>query len=136
MPIAHFHLVDPTPGQCRRIIEEATRIYAEAFESPADRIRIFVQSYPSTAVGVGGVVVADGATQAPFFTALAMAGRPVRQRHRVLEEFTALLAEVLDVDPGSVRGHVVDIDPENWGIGGQPASVLRAAELAARAESS
>lgn len=136
MPIAHFHLVDPTPGQQRRIITQATRIYAEAFDSPADRIRIFIQSYPATAVGVGGVPVSDGATQAPFFTALAMGGRPVGQRHRVLKEFTAMLAEVLDVDPATVRGHVVDINPENWGIGGEPASVLRAAEIAARANSS
>lgn len=135
MPIAHFHLVDPTPGQQRRIIEEATRIYAEVFESAAERIRIFVQVYPATAVGVGGVPVSDGAAQAPFFTALAMGGRPVQQRQRVLKEFTAMLVEVLGADPASVRGQVVDIDPENWGIGGEPASVLRAAELAARAES-
>lgn len=135
MPIAHFHLVEPTSGQQRRIIEVATSIYAEAFDSPPDRIRIFIQNYPATAVGVGGVLVSEGAAQAPFFSALAMGGRPVDQRHRVLREFTALLVEVLDVDPALVRGHVVQIDPENWGIGGEPASVLRAAEIAARAGS-
>ena len=135
MPIAHFHVVDPTPGQQRRIIEEATRIYAEAFDSDPERIRIFVQAYPATAVGVGGVLVSDGAAPAPFFTALAMGGRPVQQRQRVLKEFTEMLVEVLGADRESIRGRVVDIVPENWGIGGEPASVLRAAEIAARAES-
>ena len=110
-------------------------IYSEAFDSDPERIRIFVQAYPATAVGVGGVLVSDGAAPAPFFTALAMGGRPVQQRQRVLKEFTEMLVEVLGADRESIRGRVVDIVPENWGIGGEPASVLRAAEIAARAES-
>lgn len=136
MPIAHFHVVDASADQQRRLIEGATRIYAEAFESPVDRIRIFVQNYPANAVGVGGMLVSDGISQAPFFTALAMKGRPATQRHRVLREFTDLLGEIFAIDPETVRGQVLDIDPDNWGVGGVPASVKRAAELAARAAES
>ena len=133
MPIAHFHVVESTREQRRRLIEAATAAYATTFESPVERIRIFVHDYPGDAVGVGGRSIADGAGHAPFFTALAMAGRPLQQRQAILREFTAILAEVFEVDRSVVRGYVIECAPENWGIGGEPASVLRAAEIAARA---
>lgn len=60
MPIAHFHVVDPTPAQQRELLVRGSQAYAEAFESPLDRVRVFVHSYPANAAAVGGVPVAEG----------------------------------------------------------------------------
>lgn len=65
-----------------------------------------------------------------------MGGRPVEQHHRVLRLFTDLIVEVLGVDPNVVRGWVTAVDPDSWSIAGEPASQVRAAEIAARAEGS
>ncbi len=60
-------------------------------------------------------------------------GRPVEQRHRLLAELTDVLVDVLGVRRAVVRGRIVPVDPDDWGIGGVPASSARAAEIAARA---
>lgn len=133
MPVAHLHVVDPTPQQRRRLGSEATRIYAEALEAPIDRIRVYVVAHRSDEVTVGGVSAADGAASAPFFTAVVFAGRSVSQRHEVMRRLSALLAEVMGVEIAVVRGRVIQCDPEDWAIAGEPASVARAGEIAARA---
>lgn len=133
MPIAHFHVVDPTPEQQRELLVRGSQGYAEAFESPIDRVRVFVHSYPANAAAVGGVPVSEGAGPAPFFTALAMGGRPIEQHHRVLRLFTDLIVDVMGVDASVVRGWVTAVDPDSWSIAGEPAAQVRAAEIAARA---
>ena len=82
---------------------------------------------------MAGKVVADTGWHAPYFTALMLRGRPLEQRHRLLGELTDLLTEVLGGDRSRIRGMVVEVDPDGWGIGGVPASVARADEIAARA---
>lgn len=136
MPIAHFHLINPTPEQQREILLRATQAYAEVFESPLDRVRIFIQTYPATAAAVGGVSVAEGAPASPFFSCLAMGGRPIEQQQRALVALTDVLEEVLGVDRSIIRGTVTEVNPETWGIAGEPASKIRAAEIAARAAES
>ncbi|SDB81573.1 Phenylpyruvate tautomerase PptA, 4-oxalocrotonate tautomerase family [Raineyella antarctica] len=132
MPVAHFHLTDPTPEQRREILLRASSLYAQLLEAPMDRVRIFVQSYPAEAVATKGEVVAEGGSPAPYFTALTLAGRPAAQRSAITRAFTDLLAEVLEVDVALVRGQIIEVAPENWSIGGVPASEVRAAEIAAR----
>lgn len=134
MPIAHLHVVAATAEQQRRLGAEATAVYAAALAAPVERIRVFVVSHEPSAVTVGGVNCADDGAPAPFFTALIFADRPVEQRHRVLGDLSRLVAEVMNVDLSLVRGQVIPVDPDNWAIGGEPASVLRRAEIDARAE--
>lgn len=133
MPIAHFHLVDPTPEQRRELLVRGSEAYAEAFESPIDRVRVFIHSYPADSAAVGGVPVAEGAPAAPFFTCLAMGGRPVEQQQRAIKVFTDLLEDVLGINRTVIRGMVTEVNPDTWGIAGEPASQVRAAEIAARA---
>ena len=133
MPVAHLHVVAASPEQVRRLGAETTDIYAAALESPVERTRVYVVNHQPHEVTVGGASVAHGAPAAPFFTALVFAGRPAAQRHEVLRRVSTLLAEVLGVDLSLVRGRVIPVDPQDWGIGGVPASVLRAAEIAGRA---
>ncbi|HEX6056120.1 MAG TPA: tautomerase family protein [Intrasporangium sp.] len=134
MPVAHLHVVDPTPEQRRRLGDEATRIYAEALKSPIDRIRVYVVSHRRDEVTVGGVSAADGGLPAPFFTAVVLAGRPVEQRHKIMRRLSALLAEVMGVEIAAVRGRIIRCEPEDWAIAGEPASVVRASEIAARSQ--
>lgn len=134
MPIAHLHVIEPTPAQKRELLVRASQAYAEAFESPLDRVRIFIHSYPADCAAVGGVPVAEGAAAAPFFTCLAMGGRPIEQQQRALRAFTDLLEEVLGIDRSVIRGVVTEVNPDTWGIAGEPASEVRAAEIAVRAD--
>lgn len=70
---------------------------------------------------------------APYFTAIVLAGRPAEQRHRLLAALTDILVEVLGVDRGLVRGRIIQVEPEDWGIGGTPAAAVRRDEITARA---
>ena len=133
MPVAHLYLTSCTEEQQRRLLEDGSVRYAAVLGSPLDRVRIFVHHIPPSDVAVAGKVVADTGWHAPYFTALMLRGRPLEQRHRLLGELTDLLTEVLGGDRSRIRGMVVEIDPDGWGIGGVPASVLRADEIAARA---
>jgi phenylpyruvate tautomerase PptA (4-oxalocrotonate tautomerase family) len=133
VPVATFHTVGCTPAQRRRLLVEGSATYAAVLDSPVERVRVYVTDHAPDAVAVGGEVVAEGAPAAPFFTAIVLAGRPAEQRERLLAELTAVAADVLEVDPSLVRGHVVQVDPEDWGIGGRTAAQARATEIRDRA---
>ena len=137
MPVAHFHLVDGTfdSAQQRRLLIESSRCYSEVLGSPIDRVRIFVVPYSPAGVAVGGTVVTDGSEPAPYFTAIVLAGRPLRQRHELLARFTDLCVEILGTPRKLVRGRIIEVQPENWGIAGEAASSVRAEEIVTRSAS-
>lgn len=133
MPIIHFHLVDGSYGrdQEARLLVEASRLYARVLDCPMDRIRAFILSIPPARAAVGGTLVADGGSPAPYFEFLVLEGRPSSQRLALLRGFTDLLAEVLGADKASIRGQCRQVPPEDWAIGGRPASQAREADIAA-----
>ncbi|GAA2892544.1 hypothetical protein GCM10010472_58840 [Pseudonocardia halophobica] len=135
MPVAHFHVVRAgvDPARRRRLLVEASRIYAEVLDSPIERVRVFVVEYDAEAAAVGGEIVAEGAPAAPYFTAIVLAGRPAAQREELLARLTDLVVDVLGVERRRVRGRIVEVAPENWAIGGVAAASARADEIAARA---
>jgi 4-oxalocrotonate tautomerase len=62
-----------------------------------------------------------------------MEGRPpemIEELHRKLAE---LVAETLDTPIDRVRTYITQFPPEAWGIAGVPASVVRRADIEARA---
>lgn len=134
MPIATFHTIGCTTQQRRRLLEEGSVVYADVLGSPVERVRVYVTDHEPDAVAVGGRVVADGAPAAPYFTAVVLEGRPAEQRARLLAALTSLAADVLAIDASAVRGHIVQVSAEDWGIGGTPAAQVRAAEIRQRAE--
>lgn len=138
MPIVHFHLVQGAYPADRvgALLRRASRRYAEILDSPLERVRAFAVTYPPGQVAVAGELVAHGAPPAPYFEFLVLAGRPAAQRHALLAAFTDLIVEELGVDRGLVRGKVVQLDPDDWAIGGVPAGAARASEIAARAAGS
>lgn len=132
MPVAHVHVSAISPEQERRLLVEGSERYAAIMSSPVELVRIFVQQFPATSVAVGGRPLADSGDQAAYFEALTMSGRPLETRHRLLTEFTDLIVEVMGIERSLVRGMVIEVDPEHWGIAGTPASVVRSGEIADR----
>ena len=112
---------------------ESSQLYAKVLRCPMDRVRAYVQLYPQRLVAVAGELVSEGAADAPYFHFLVLEGRSLAERHALLTGFTDLLVEGLGVERSGARGGCWPIPPEDWAIGGTPASVVRAAEVAARA---
>lgn len=128
MPIVHFHLVEGTATREREaeLLRRASALYAEVLESPIERVRAFIHTFPPTRAAVGGVLVADGGSAAPFFEFLVLEGRPLEQRQALLTGFTDLIAEILDVEKSLIRGRCKRVMGEEWSIGGRIAAELRA----------
>ena len=117
------------PARHAELLAAMGACYARVLESPIERIRACLTLHRPEHWVTGG----EPGLDAPYFTALVLQGRPVEQRHRLLAELTDVLVDVLGVRRELVRGRVVPVDPDDWGIGGLPASRARAAEIAARA---
>lgn len=131
VPIVTVHLLEGRhlAGQVSTLLDALTRRYAAVLESPVERVRAFAQMHPARLWTTGG----EPGVEAPYFTALVLAGRPVAQRHRLLADFTDVIVDVLGVPRTSVRGRIIPVDPDDWGIGGVPASAARRGEIDARA---
>lgn len=133
MPIIHFYLIEgqSTPAQEEQLLKRASHFYAEVLECPIDRVRAFIQTYPPARCAVAGELVSSGRSQAPYFEFLAMDGRPLDQRQRLLTGFTDMIVEILGVERGLVRGHCKRVLPEEWCIGGVMAAEIRKADIKA-----
>jgi phenylpyruvate tautomerase PptA (4-oxalocrotonate tautomerase family) len=131
MPILEVHLVEGrhTAAQHAELLTAMSARYAEVLESPVERVRAYVTLHRPEHWATGGVA----GTEAPYFTAIVLEGRPVEQRHRLLGAFTDILVDVLGADRKLVRGRVIQVPPDDWAIGGVPASAARRSEIASRA---
>ena len=135
MPILEYHLVEGqhSDAQCQQLLEASSVLYAEVLRSPIERVRVFVHLHRAQMVAVGGRLVSQGAASAPYFHFLVLQGRPGEERQRLLTGFTDLVERILGVQRNLIRGGCWPIAPEDWAIGGTPASEMRKAEIAARA---
>ena len=61
-----------------------------------------------------------------------MEGRPPEMIRELHQRLAALVAEVLDTPIDRVRTYITQFPPQAWGIGGVPADVARADDVAAR----
>jgi 4-oxalocrotonate tautomerase family enzyme len=136
MPIIEVHLVDGmhTSAQHKQLLESTSARYAEVLECPLERVRAYLVMHEPEHWATAGVPAP--AASAPFFTAFVLEGRPVEQRQRLLAAITDVVVDVLGVDRRLVRGCIIRVHPDDWGIGGVPASAARRDELVARAAAS
>jgi 4-oxalocrotonate tautomerase family enzyme len=134
MPILTVHLVEGlhAPAQHSTLLTTLSARYAEVLGSPIERVRVRLALDRPEHWATGGVPAAVEPVSAPYFTAVVLEGRPVQQRQRLLAEVTDILVDVLGVDRSLVRGRIVPVHPDDWAIGGVPASEVRRAEVAAR----
>lgn len=138
MPVVNFHLLagHSSAEQDERLLVEASRLYSEVLKAPMERIRAFITTHPASQFAVAGVPCSSSGLHAPFFEFIVLEGRSLEERQRLSQGFTELLVEVFGVRRELVRGRCQRVVPEDWSIGGEPASVLRAEEVAARARAS
>ncbi|MEI8168625.1 MAG: hypothetical protein WCG50_03045 [Rhodoferax sp.] len=134
MPVLNFHLVQGQHAASRveTLLLRASQLFSEVLCCPIDRIRVFVTEHAAQHACVGGKLVSQHDQAAPYFNFIVLQGRPLEDRHRLLAGFTDLLVELLGCKRELVRGGVITIAPEDWSIGGVPASRLRQAEIEAR----
>ncbi len=135
MPIVNFHLVEgmSTPEQDERLLIGACQLYAEVLKAPMERIRAFITPHrPGQFAVAGGLCVRNG-LHAPYFEFIVLEGRSLEDRHRLMRRFTDLLVDTLNVRRDLIRGSCRRVEPQDWAIAGEPASVIRKDEVAARA---
>jgi phenylpyruvate tautomerase PptA (4-oxalocrotonate tautomerase family) len=140
MPVARFFLPrgsfpDEAIGSMLVEISHfyARALYPEADPLPMDRVRTWVTLVDAPHWCLAGQLASEGGATTPYFECLILIGRPIEAHHRLIAGFTDILARHLGCDPKLVRGRVVPIEADNWGIGGVPASLARRAEVEARA---
>ena len=134
MPIVNFHLVGllSTPEQDELLLKEASKLYCEVLQAPIERVRAFITAHPAGQFAVSGDLVSNNGLHAPFFDFIVLEGRTLEQQHRLMAGFTDLLVDILGVRRDLIRGCCRRVEPQDWSIGGVPASVLRSDEIAAR----
>lgn len=138
MPILEYHLIE---GQYQDaaisdLVIASSELYASVLNSPIGRVRVFVHLHKPAFSAVGGKLVSNDGQAAPYFHFLVLEGRPLSECHALLEGFTGLVVEKLQVPREMVRGGCWPIPAQYWAIGGTPAAVSRAHEIQGRINAS
>lgn len=140
MPAAQINVLS---GHPRASLQAAVRGVAAAMVdvlgAPADRLEVWVNEIPADLWAFDGGLADEKfaehgrfAVETPFVQCTLLAGRPVELMQRFMAAVTDAVAGAIGADPERVRVQIELADPDLWSIGGVPASVKRAAELAAR----
>jgi 4-oxalocrotonate tautomerase family enzyme len=140
MPVANIHVLagHPRPS-LKNWVREASAAIAEILNAPTDRLEVWVTEVDPDLWGICGVPASEvlqqqprRSSEMPFIKMVLLEGRSAEQHHRLIAALTEITARVLDVDQQRIRMQIDQVHPDRWGIGGVPASILRAAEIAAR----
>lgn len=140
MPVANLHVLAGHPrASLKSWIRETSQALSEILAAPKDRLEVWVTEIDSELWGICGEPASEvlartprREAEMPLIRMILMEGRTTEQLHRVIAELTAITARLLDVDRERIRVHIEHAHPDRWGIGGIPASIRRAAELALR----
>lgn len=139
MPVAQLYLVasEYTPEAIAALLAEASSFYAAALYPdmdvpPLERVRIFITDVAPDHWATGGKQVSQGGAPAPYFSCIAMKGRPPERIQAMMAGWTELIVRHLGCESALVRGRLIEIEPDHWFIAGTPASGVRAAEIARR----
>lgn len=140
MPVANIHVLAGHPRPVlKQLLREASATFARVIEAPADRLQVWITEVDPELYAIAGEPADEvlehtprGQAEIPLIRMALMEGRPVEMLHRVMAEMSTVVAKNLGGDPKRVRVMIDPVHPDRWAIGGVPASVARAAELAAR----
>ncbi len=140
MPVAHINLLKGhNRAVLRQLIGEVSEAMSQILAAPKDRLEVWITEIDPDLWGVSGEPASEvlareprGQVEMPFVEMVLMEGRPVEQHHRIIAAISEIIAGLLGVEQGRIRVHIANAKPDLWGIGGVPASISRAAEIAAR----
>ena len=134
MPVMQIHLTRDchAPSKIEELLVRCSQHFADVLECPVERIRVFAIEHAPQRCCIGGKLVSDGGSVAPYFSFVLMQGRSDEMKQRLLVGFTDLIEEILKVPRAVIRGGIVPVAPEDWSIAGVPASQVRQGEIAAR----
>ncbi len=140
MPVAHINVLKGHErAKLKQLIADVSESMAVVLQAPKDRFMVWVTEVDPELWGIAGVPACEvlNATnhttlELPFVEMVLLRGRPIEQHHQMIARVTDDIVRNLGSDRSRVRIHIADAAPESWGIGGTPASVLRAAEIKAR----
>ena len=62
----------------------------------------------------------------PLIQVTMIEGRSVAQKHELIKRLTEATSEVLEAEPQRVRVVLYEVSGDDWGIGGEAVSRLRA----------
>lgn len=140
MPVANIHVLAGHPRPVlKQLVREASATLARCLGAPVDRLQVWITEVDPALYALAGEPADEvlsrtprADAEIPFIRMALMEGRPTEVLHQVMAEMSAVTARVLGGDPQRVRVQIDLVHPDRWAIGGVPASVARAAELAAR----
>ena len=144
MPVCNVIVLKGHPqAVLKKLVVECSNTVHAVLEAPKDRLEVWVTEVEPAQWGLSGVPADEVLAQAsrpevemPFIRMVLLQGRTTEQYHRLIREITSTVANVLAMKPDRIRVQIDEVDPDRWGIGGVPAAVKRAAEIATRAETS
>lgn len=61
----------------------------------------------------------------PLIQVTMVQGRTTEQKHALIRNLSQSMAETLDVPLERIRVAIYEVSSDEWGIGGQPVSVVR-----------
>jgi 4-oxalocrotonate tautomerase family enzyme len=142
MPVAHIRVLKGhTRAQLRQLVTDVSNTVARILEAPKNRLEVWVTEIDPDLWGVCAEPASDvlarepmESVEMPFIQMVLMAGRTKAQYHALIADITDVVAGILGTRKERIRVHIAETQPDNWGIGGVPASIVRAAEIRAREE--
>ena len=142
MPAAQINVLSGHPrAALQAAVKGVAAAMVDVLGAPADRLEVWINEIPADLWAFDGGLADERfathgrfAVETPFVQCTLLAGRPVELMQRYMAAITDAVAGALGADRERVRVHIELADPDLWSIGGVPASVRRADELAARAQ--
>ena len=141
MPTAQINVLAGHPrAALRQALANVSAAMSTSLEATPDRLAVWINEVDPALWMVNGRTAEEALAswprseiEMPFVHVSVLEGRPTHVMMHLVREITEGVAHALGSKPERVRVVVHTVDPDVWGIGGVPASVLRAEELAARA---
>jgi 4-oxalocrotonate tautomerase family enzyme len=142
MPVAQINVLKGhSKAQLRKLLVDVSDAVARVLNAPKDRLEIWINEVDPDLWGICGVPASEALQDStmeeiemPFVQMALMEGRTTEQYHQVISEVTDAVANATGATKARIRVHIDSVKPDLWGIGGVPAAVVRAKEIAARAQ--
>lgn len=140
MPVAHINVLQGHSKEVlKRVIRDVSNAMVDVLSAPKERLEVWVTELDPDLWGIGGEPASEilkskprAQVEMPYVEMVLMEGRTAEQHHQMIAAVTEVIAEHLGTEKNRIRVHIANCKPDNWGIGGIAAAILRKAEIDAR----